>query len=91
MSTKIERSFPKITEQGMDELRERIGLKIGATAEPAIGKCTTFIIQFEHAVIKMHSRHKGIQRMYHQAYTCRKPGCLAAQKRNLQNLTHALR
>jgi len=34
MSTKIERSFPKITDNGLDELRERIGLKIGATAEP---------------------------------------------------------
>lgn len=28
------RSFPKITDNGLDELRERIGLKIGATAEP---------------------------------------------------------
>lgn len=34
MSTKIERSFPTITQQGLDDLRERIGLKIGATAEP---------------------------------------------------------
>ena len=34
MSTKIERTFPKITESGLDELRERIGVKIGATAEP---------------------------------------------------------
>ncbi|EHK63002.1 FAS1-like dehydratase domain-containing protein [Achromobacter arsenitoxydans] len=32
--TKTERSFPKITERGLDELRERIGIKIGATAEP---------------------------------------------------------
>ncbi|WP_459618597.1 FAS1-like dehydratase domain-containing protein [Bordetella sp. 2513F-2] len=31
---KSERSFPKITEQGLDELRARIGVKIGATAEP---------------------------------------------------------
>src|SRR5207244_10249022 len=31
---KIEREFPKITQQGLDELRERIGTKIGATAEP---------------------------------------------------------
>ncbi|HTO51573.1 MAG TPA: MaoC family dehydratase N-terminal domain-containing protein [Burkholderiales bacterium] len=31
---KIEREFPKITQQGLDELRERIGVKIGATAEP---------------------------------------------------------
>jgi len=31
---KIEREFPKITEQGLDELRERIGVKIGATQEP---------------------------------------------------------
>lgn len=29
-----ERSFPKITEQGLDDLRRRIGQKIGATAEP---------------------------------------------------------
>jgi acyl dehydratase len=34
MSTKIERNFPKITESGLDELRQRIGQKIGATAEP---------------------------------------------------------
>ncbi len=34
MSTTTERSFPKITDAGMDELRQRIGLKIGATAEP---------------------------------------------------------
>lgn len=32
--TKIERSFPTITELGLDELRARIGVKIGATAEP---------------------------------------------------------
>ena len=31
---KIEREFPKITQQGLDELRGRIGVKIGATAEP---------------------------------------------------------
>jgi acyl dehydratase len=31
---KIERSFPKITQQGLDDLRQRIGVKIGATAEP---------------------------------------------------------
>jgi len=34
MSTTTERTFPKITENGLDELRERIGQKIGATAEP---------------------------------------------------------
>jgi len=34
MSTTTERTFPKITDNGLDELRERIGLKIGATAEP---------------------------------------------------------
>ncbi|MDM0071117.1 MaoC family dehydratase N-terminal domain-containing protein [Variovorax sp. J31P207] len=34
MSTTTERSFPKITDNGLDELRERIGQKIGATAEP---------------------------------------------------------
>lgn len=36
MLTKTEtaRSFPKITERGLDELRARIGVKIGATAEP---------------------------------------------------------
>ncbi|KAG1249394.1 hypothetical protein G6F68_013359 [Rhizopus microsporus] len=33
-TTKTERSFPKITESGLDELRARIGVKIGATAEP---------------------------------------------------------
>ena len=31
---RIEREFPKITPQGLDELRQRIGVKIGATAEP---------------------------------------------------------
>ena len=30
----IERSFPKITEKGLDDLRQRIGVKIGVTAEP---------------------------------------------------------
>lgn len=34
MSTPNERTFPKITESGLDELRERIGQKIGQTAEP---------------------------------------------------------
>lgn len=34
MSTTTERTFPKITDAGMDELRQRIGQKIGATAEP---------------------------------------------------------
>ncbi|MEJ8810342.1 MaoC family dehydratase N-terminal domain-containing protein [Variovorax ureilyticus] len=34
MSTTTERTFPKITDNGLDELRERIGLKIGVTAEP---------------------------------------------------------
>jgi acyl dehydratase len=34
MSTTTERTFPKITESGMDELRERIGVKIGNTLEP---------------------------------------------------------
>lgn len=32
--TKTERSFPTITERGLDELRARIGVKIGVTAEP---------------------------------------------------------
>ena len=31
---KQERTFPKITEQGLDELRARIGIKIAAQAEP---------------------------------------------------------
>ena len=34
MSTPNERTFPKITQSGLDELRERIGLKITNTAEP---------------------------------------------------------
>ncbi|AWB33881.1 FAS1-like dehydratase domain-containing protein [Orrella marina] len=34
MSTQIERSFPKITEAGLDDLRRRIGVKINETAEP---------------------------------------------------------
>ncbi|MGY8526983.1 FAS1-like dehydratase domain-containing protein [Paracidovorax citrulli] len=34
MSYKTERTFPKISDAGLDELRERIGQKIGATAEP---------------------------------------------------------
>ncbi|SEB08252.1 MaoC family dehydratase N-terminal domain-containing protein [Variovorax sp. YR216] len=33
-TTTNERTFPKITDNGLDELRERIGQKIGATAEP---------------------------------------------------------
>ena len=31
---KVKREFPKITQQGLDELRQRIGVKIGATLEP---------------------------------------------------------
>ena len=35
MSTSpMERTFPKITDQGLDELRRRIGVRIGVTAEP---------------------------------------------------------
>jgi acyl dehydratase len=34
MSVHNERTFPKITERGLDELRERIGLKIENTQEP---------------------------------------------------------
>jgi len=34
MSTTTERSFPKITEKGLDDLRRRIGVKIGKTIEP---------------------------------------------------------
>ena len=30
----VERTFPKITQQGLDELRQRIGVQIGVTAEP---------------------------------------------------------
>lgn len=34
MSTESQRTFPKITDSGLDELRQRIGVKIGQTAEP---------------------------------------------------------
>lgn len=34
MPDAMERSFPKITEEGLDALRQRIGKKIGQTAEP---------------------------------------------------------
>jgi len=34
MSKTTEREFPKITEQGLDDLRRRIGVKIGSTVEP---------------------------------------------------------
>ena len=34
MLTEIERTFPKITEQGLDALRQRVGVKIGVTVEP---------------------------------------------------------
>jgi acyl dehydratase len=34
MSNTPEREFPKITEQGLDDLRRRIGVKIGSTVEP---------------------------------------------------------
>lgn len=34
MPDSTERRFPKITEQGLDLLRQRIGVKIGSTAEP---------------------------------------------------------
>ena len=29
-----QRSFPKITEQGLEDLKRRLGVKIGSTAEP---------------------------------------------------------
>jgi acyl dehydratase len=32
--TQITREFPKITQKGLDDLRQRIGVKIGATLEP---------------------------------------------------------
>ena len=32
--TQQQRSFPKITDSGLDDLRQRIGVKIGQTAEP---------------------------------------------------------
>ena len=31
---RIEREFPKITQEGLEDLRKRIGVPIGATAEP---------------------------------------------------------
>ena len=34
MDMKVQRSFPKITDNGLDDLRQRIGVKIGQTAEP---------------------------------------------------------
>ncbi len=34
MSQTMQRSFPKITDSGLDELRQRIGVKITQTAEP---------------------------------------------------------
>jgi acyl dehydratase len=34
MLDKVETSFPKITEEGLDDLRKRIGVNIGVTAEP---------------------------------------------------------
>jgi acyl dehydratase len=34
MLTEIERTFPKITEEGLGALRQRIGVKIGVTVEP---------------------------------------------------------
>ena len=34
MSNINERTFPKITEEGLDDLRKRIGVKIGQTVEP---------------------------------------------------------
>lgn len=34
MSNQIERAFPKITESGLDDLRQRIGVKIDNMAEP---------------------------------------------------------
>jgi len=33
-SPRLAREFPKITQQGLDELRQRIGVKIGTTLEP---------------------------------------------------------
>ena len=34
MLTETERKFPKITQEGLDALRQRIGVKIGVTVEP---------------------------------------------------------
>ena len=34
MLADIDSLFPNITEEGLDQLRRRIGVKIGATAEP---------------------------------------------------------
>ncbi|PJI98394.1 acyl dehydratase [Acidovorax sp. 69] len=34
MSNEAQRTFPKITDSGLDDLRQRIGVKIGQTAEP---------------------------------------------------------
>lgn len=34
MDMKVQRNFPKITASGLDELRQRIGVKIGHTVEP---------------------------------------------------------
>lgn len=34
MTSTTQRSFPKITESGLDDLRQRIGVKIGQTVEP---------------------------------------------------------
>jgi len=34
MDMTAQRSFPKITENGLDDLRQRIGVKIGQTVEP---------------------------------------------------------
>ena len=69
---KIEREFPKITRQGLDELRQRIGAKIGATAEPwcyeatrdnirhyahGIGDDNPLWCEPEYAATTRHQRH----------------------------------
>ena len=40
MDMTAQRSFPKITENGLDDLRQRIGVKIGQTAEPRCHEAT---------------------------------------------------
>ena len=46
-----QRSFPKITENGLDDLRQRIGVKIGQTVEPLCHDATRDIIRhYAHGI-----------------------------------------
>ena len=51
MDMKVQRSFPKITDNGLDDLRQRIGVKIGQTAEPWCHEATRDTVSYTHLTL----------------------------------------